>query len=170
MGFLVRKSERGKSKIAVSGIEKGILEDGKNLKTESTLVEVDLGNNLQDKGFEDSVLKISNYLDVELGGYYLSETNDGKDYGYLHSFGGNTDQSAGTGLNFSISNMPNLTLDQVDVKARFHTHLSRFRDSDRLKPSSLGRTGGDLGSKRIALATNPNLKFFIITNPSRIPY
>ena len=62
LGFLVRKSERGKSKIAVSGVKKGILEDGKNLKTESTLVEVDLGSNLQDKGFEDSVLKISNFV------------------------------------------------------------------------------------------------------------
>ena len=169
-GFLTKKSERGKAKVAVDGLQKGILDDGKNLKTESTLVEINLGSDLKDKTFEQSVLKISNYLDVELAGYYLNNKNDGKDYGYLHNFSGNGDQHAGTGINFSISNMPSLTINQVDMKAAWHTHLSRFDVPDRLRPSALGGNGGDLGFKRRTLANNPTLKFLIITNPSSFFY
>lgn len=56
LGFLVRKSERGKPKVAVDGLKKGILNEKRNLKTESTMVEVDLDSELQDKSFESYIL------------------------------------------------------------------------------------------------------------------
>ncbi|PWK16636.1 RHS repeat domain-containing protein, partial [Xanthomarina spongicola] len=169
-GFLTKKSEKGKSKIAVSGLDKGILADGKNLKTESTVVEVELGSNLQDKSFEKTILKISDYLDVELAGYYVNDIKSGKDYGYLHNFGDNDAQNSNSGRNFLNSNMPNLAKSQLFIKASFHTHLTRFDADDRLKPSSTGSRGGDLGSKMRALEINPTQRFFILTNPNRKEY
>jgi len=168
--YYKRGKKKGQVKVAVSGLKKGILKNGKNLKNQSTVVEVKLDGESRDKKFENSVLKISNYLNVELGGYYFNNKNDGKDYGYLDKFKGNDEKHASAGLNFRTSNMPKLTISQINLKVMWHTHLSIFDDSNRLNPSYLGPNGGDLGTKEKTLEKYSTMKFFIITNPDGFEY
>jgi hypothetical protein len=59
---------------------------------------------------------------------------------------------------------------KVDPIVRFHTHLSRFGDSDRLNPSGLYDGRGDIGFKNAQLKKFPWMKFLIITNPQPFYY
>ncbi|MBV3636209.1 MULTISPECIES: hypothetical protein [Bacteroides] len=56
---------------------------------------------------------------------------------------------------------------KVDIKVDFHTHLSRFGDNDRLRPSTIS---GDIGYKERLLKNNPWMKFIIVTNPKTFEY
>lgn len=105
-----------------------------------------------------------------MGGYYLTNNNDGKEYVYLNRYLGNHEQKANMDMDFRHSNMPNLSLDEVHVKVHWHTHLSKFPDPDRLKPSKFGGNGGDRGGKKRALVDYPHMKFYIFTNPKRKEY
>ena len=54
--------------------------------------------------------------------------------------------------------MPN----EVDFHVDFHTHLSKFPESDRLRPSGLYTPGGDMEYKR-GQQSNGIKKFIILT-------
>ena len=170
LGFLVRKSERGKAKIAKEGISKGILEDGKSLKTESTVTNIDMNNKKQIQNYESSILKISNYLDVELGGYYMTGNKEGNDYAYLHKYSSNDEKSAGTAINLRNTDLKNKNVNNYRVKTRWHTHLSRFGPKARLSPSGQHDGSGDMKARKILKGPRPHLKFKIITNPNSFYY
>lgn len=175
-GFLTKKSERGKAKVAVGGIEQGILQDGQNLKTEGNAFEVGGEGQPTEAGVEAFALKLSDYVGTEIGGAYFSlgggentthitiggyENNSFKE---TKSNGmGAFRQFAGTVEEFTSS-----------ITGFFHTHPSGsgISDSDRLVPS-----GQDRRSRDNSLNINPSLKFFLLTNPNyggkyprKIPY
>ena len=75
LGFLVRKTEKGKDKIAVNDIEKGILKDGQNFKEKGEAYKIGGDGNPSRAGIESFSVKLSNYLGVEVGGAYASENN-----------------------------------------------------------------------------------------------
>jgi len=132
LGFLVKKSERGKAKVDVDNIEQGILSDGINLKEGGNVVDVGGEKEATVKGVESFSLKLSNYLGKEIGGYYLSENNQTDITNvFIGGYSGNNAQKAGTGMN-----LRNIRPDLLNatIRTRFHTHLSRFGDSDRLRP------------------------------------
>jgi hypothetical protein len=71
LGGLVRESKRGEAKVAVGDIEKGILKDGQNFKTESKIIQVGGEGQPTEKGVEAFALKLSTYVGKEIGGAYF---------------------------------------------------------------------------------------------------
>lgn len=61
LGFLVKKKNRGEAKVAVGGIEKGMLEDGQNFKTENNIIAVGGEGQPSEQGVEAFALKLSDF-------------------------------------------------------------------------------------------------------------
>jgi len=169
LGFLVKEENRGKAKVAFGGIEKGILKDGINFQEDNNVIDIGGENQATVKGFEDFALKLSNYVDKEIGGYYLStKGQDAISHIYVGRYANNDAQNERSGFNL-YTTRPDL-VGNVDVRVDYHTHLSRFSNADRLRPSSLGPKGGDVGHKKRQSASFPSLKYLIITNPKPFEY
>jgi hypothetical protein len=164
-GFLVRKSEKGKPKVLIDNIERGILRDKMNLRENDNVIKVGGQGEATIAGFEDFALKISNYLDKEVGGYYLANKADWKISAvYLNKYKGNSAQKAIGGFRLQ-SIAPDLYQSTV-AHTSFHTHLTRFGDKDRLQESD-----GDKEHKK-GQSGEPNciLRFVVITNPATFAY
>jgi RHS repeat-associated protein len=161
LGSLVRQSERGKAKIAVDGIEKGILKNGSNFQAHSNLIGVGGSGQPSLGGVRDFTLKLSNLVGKEVGGYYLANKGQSDISNvFIGKYGANDAQTERSGFD-----RPDL-LKTMDVMVDFHTHLSRFGDNDRLVPSGLSIPGGDVEHKKNQLQIIPSLRFIIITNQS----
>jgi hypothetical protein len=153
----------------MDNVEKGILSDGINFMKNDNVIAVGGERQASVAGVENFLLDFSNLIDKELGGYYLSDKNSNDiSHIYVGKFKNNTAQEAKGGFDL-YRTRPDL-FNNVDIKVDFHTHLSRFGDSDRLRPSSLGGNGGDMGHKARQLKIVPTLKFLIITNPNPFYY
>jgi RHS repeat-associated protein len=167
--YTLKTNKKGEAKTRIDNVEKGILSDGINFKENNNVIDVGGTGQATVAGVENFLLDFSNMIDKELGGYYLS--NKGSEdisHIYVGNFKNNSSQEAKAGFN-PYRARPDL-FGNIDVKVSFHTHLSRFGDSDRLRPSSLGGNGGDLRFKNRELKKNPLLKFLIITNPKPFYY
>ena len=79
LGFLVRKSERGKAKIAVDGIAQGFLEDGQNLKENVGQFDINGEGQPTLKEFNDFISKYSDYVRKEIAGIRLGEDENNDD-------------------------------------------------------------------------------------------
>lgn len=162
LGFLVSKAHRGEAKTAIGGIEKGILSNGANFQNNHTTIAVGGKGQPSLDGVRDFALKLSNYVDKEVGGQYLSNKGStSTDYVAFGPYKNNDAQNERSGLLLDPS-----LLGKVNITADWHTHLSRFGDSDRLVPSGLSTPGGDMAYKRGSAPNYPSLRFLIITNPS----
>ncbi|NUY82747.1 RHS repeat-associated core domain-containing protein, partial [Flavobacterium sp. MAH-1] len=163
LGFLVRKSERGKEKIDIDNIESGILKDGMNLKNDNVF-EVGGENQPSVEGMENFILKLADNIDKELGGYQLSGKGDEKiTHFYLGGYGSNQFDKGGTA--FNLHRMDYNLYTTTTVRTHFHTHLTRADDERRLKPSEK-----DMWFKRNTHNTNPNINFRILTFPKSFNY
>jgi hypothetical protein len=167
--YTLKTDKKGNAKTDINNIEKGILHDGMNFKNDNNVVDVGGEEQASLAGVENFILDFSNYIDKEMGGYYLSDKGSSDiSHVYIGNTRNNTDQLAVGGFNL-YSVRPDL-VGNVDAKVDFHSHLSKFGDSDRLTPSSIGRGGGDMGHKARQLKINSLLKFRIITNPAAFNY
>jgi hypothetical protein len=170
LGFLVRESKRGEAKVAIGNIEQGILKDGMNLKNNSNVIQVGGEGQATEKGFQDFALKFSNYIGKEIGGYYLANKSDGKINNiFLGGYKNNDAQNDNSTFDLAKTN-PAL-FGSTFAHTSFHTHLSRFGDSDRLEPSGRhnNRQTGDLRHKDQQIK-NGVQRFIIITNPNIVDY
>lgn len=164
----VQYNKKGEAKVIIDNIEKGILKNGINFQENNNVIDVGGKNQPTKEGVEDFILKLANYIDKEIGGYYLSEK--GKEpisHIYVGRYANNDSQNARSGFNLSVR--PDL-VGKVDLKVHYHTHLSRYGDLERLRPTSIGPDRGDEGQKERQLKNIPSLKFLIITNPKPFEY
>jgi hypothetical protein len=161
LGFLVKQSNRGQAKVAFGGIQQGILTNGGNFQNHGNAIAVGGQGQPTVAGVRDFALKLSNYVDKEVGGHYLA--NSGENTTSTVFIGGYRNNDAQNER--SPFDRPDL-LNTMHLTTDFHTHLSRFGDNDRLRPSSIGPSGGDEGYKQRTLRTYPQLRFIIVTNPS----
>src|SRR5699024_6488881 len=67
-GFLVRKSERGKAKVAFGGIKKGIFKDGLNLKENIGSFDVNGEGQPTLDEFNKFISEFSDYIGKEIAG------------------------------------------------------------------------------------------------------
>lgn len=162
-GFLVRKSERGKPKVAIDNIETGILKDGINFQTKNNVIDVGGTGQPSVKGVEKFILNFSNYINKEIAGFELSNKNETNiSHVYVGFYKDNTDTKSYS--NYDLHGVrPDLTGNTQPITS-YHTHLSRFDDNSRLTPSK-----ADLDSKDNELK-NGVQNFIIITNPDNISY
>jgi RHS repeat-associated protein len=162
----VKENRKGEAKTAVGDIAKGILEDGHNFKTRDKVIDVNGEGQPTKDHVQQFLLNLSNYIDKEIGGYYLSQKGqENISHIYIGGYKFNNDQKAWSGL-FLPQVRPDL-VGKTNLRYDFHTHLSKFRDEYRLYPSDFGPDGGDIGHKQRMLIDNPSLKFIIITSPEQ---
>ena len=122
LGFLVKESERGKPKVAMGGIEQGILADGQNWKTDDQLIDVGGEGQPSEDGVKSFALGLSEYIGKEVKGFSYSSNASGDvtDMVLGKYLNNSNTQSYGTpdalrkkyGDNFSLNN----------ITQQFHTH------------------------------------------------
>ena len=170
--YYLKKKRDGSARIRIDKIEKGILAEGMNMYSDNRIDLGTEGNRPTIQGVQDFLLDFSNMIDREVGGYYVSlKGEDSIKYITIGNISRNTPQKAYPGSPYkALSSLPDYNPNQYDIKINYHTHLSRFSDSDRLHPSSLGEDRGDIGFKERQLEINPLMRFLIITNPTPFYY
>jgi RHS repeat-associated protein len=163
-GFLVKEENRGKAKVAFGGVEKGILEDGMNLKDDSHAFAVGGDNQPSVNGVESFALKLSDYVGKEIAGSYFSLGGaDNISHMTIGGFNGNTVRSSGTSGLGAMRKFINSTTEFTNgLRGKFHTHPNGagLSDLDRLAPSP-----ADLSTRDAQLKINPNMKFYLIAHP-----
>ncbi len=169
--FVLRTKRDGSARTRIDNNEKGILKDGMNL-FEDNHISTGMNGSPSLGGIQQFLLDTSNMINKEIGGYFISEKESGViRYVTIGRINNNTDKHAIPGNPYqSFKSIPTFNSSQFDVSVNYHTHLSSFGDDARLKPSSMGIGGGDLGFKERQLKNNPNMKFLIITNPNPFYY
>ena len=172
IGKLKRNRKKGDIRIMINNIEKGILDpDGMNFHSD-TRIDLTGINGPSLAAVEDFLLDFSNMIDTEVGGYYVSEAGQ-TDVRYvtIGTVSKNTSNNAVPESPYNaLFDLPGFSVEKYDILVNYHTHLSRFSDSDRLRPSSLGIGGGDIGFKDRQQSRYPSMQFLIITNPKPFYY
>jgi len=158
----VKTNRKGEAKVAVKDIEKNILQDGQNFKTDSNVFEVGGKGQPTKEGIEKFALQLSSYVGKEIGGAYYSK--DGvKDITHmtigayqLNEYGNNKNNGY-TAIRKITSNMTEYNRYLKNIRGNFHTHPN---ESTRFQSSPADRNSRDR-----ALETYPNMFFIIITHP-----
>lgn len=162
-----KMTRKGKPKAIIENVEKGILKDGINFKTENNTIEfgedVDLPSQ---NGVESFILSLANYLYKEIGGVYSTSEDRSRSFATFTAYEKNNDESARIKLPVYYIDNDNkrIALNNYEV---IHTHLSS--KENKYTVSNLDRTvQQDLNSR----AKTKTLRFTIITSSPfvRIPY
>jgi len=162
--IFVKKSERGKEKVAIDGIAKGILKNGINFKTQNQVIDVGGANQPSSKDVENFSMKLSDHIGLEIRGYGLSNKNESNvSYMFLGAYKDNTETRSYAPLSGIFRARPNL-IGNYDLQTSFHTHLSKFGDTERFSASP-----GDIEMKRIDEQFGTN-KFTIVTSTKNVDY
>ena len=166
--YYLRTKKDGSARIRLDNIEKGILTDGMNMYSNNLIELGTEGKGPSIEGVQDFLLGFSNTIDREVGGYYVSlKGEEAIRYVTIGNISRNTSKRANPGSPYNaLSSLPGYDPTLYDIIVNYHTHLSRFSDSDRLHPSSTDDNGGDIGFKERQSKNNPQMLFLIITNPS----
>ncbi len=155
----------GEVKNRIDKIEKGILSDGANFMNKSNIIEVGGKRQPTEGGVEAFVVNLSEMVGKEIAGAYFSK--DGSSSSTTHITIGEYrenrhDSAKGHGITLWNKTFPEEKLDN-HIKGFFHTHpTTGYSNSTKLKPSPQ-----DIKSRDMALKNNPNLQFYILTQPER---
>jgi hypothetical protein len=161
--YELKEKKNGTAKTRIDKIEKGILSDGMNFKTNDNVISVGGENQATVGGFENFITQFSDMVDKEIGGFYYTPTgkDDIKDISHIYvgNFQNNSDIEA-----FATPKSQILGADlmkRLDIHTSFHTHLSRFDDNYKLVASSTGQKN-DMTYKKNQSA-NGIKRFIILT-------
>jgi len=165
--YILQTNNKGKAKTRIDGIEKNILSDGLNFKDNDNIISVGGANQASVEGVENFVIDFSDMIDKEIAGYEYSRAGASEpSHVYIGKYNRNTDQKAHATIKLNLIGFN--SFNAIDIHADFHSHLSRFSESDRTQPS--GRTssgGGDLAYKR--KQSSHGIKKFIILTKGHSP-
>ena len=162
----VKTNKKGEAKVAIDNIEQGILSDGMNLKDDSHLIEVGGEGQPTENGVESFALKLSGYIGKEIGGAYFSKEGVNET---THMTIGRYAGNDGTSTKDFGNNLSRYFADKTEIynyteRGLFHTHpdlsVGSKQHKERFIPSD-----DDIRIRNDALRRNPNLQFFILTNP-----
>ncbi len=149
LGFLVPKSERGKEKVAVDKISKGILKDGLNLKENNGSFDVNGEGQPTLKEFDTFISEFSDYIGKEIAGVRLGRDKNSNDVDRVLTY--KYEKSTRT-----ESQTPRSWFTRGELKSHFHTHpYNDHTPSER--------------DKR-AKGAYPSLPFFIIAGGNEEKY
>jgi RHS repeat-associated protein len=142
----IKTNRNGDARTAVGDVEKGILKDGQNFKTDDQIINVGGEGQASLAGVEDFVTKFSEHVGVEIAGAYLSQENSANaniSKVYIDEYQGNktTESSASFTKLFTDP-----SLKGYNTITDFHTHPSNIGVSrtDVERPSGTTGQGGDL--------------------------
>jgi len=165
----VKYDKKGNVKVAVDGIENGILKGGMNLKDKGNLISVGGKDQPSLNGVDAFSLKFSNYVGKEIRGTYFSKDGTGNVTDV--SIGAYKDASTTTAGDNGANIAPILKsrgeMDQFyqyKGVGFFHTHPTvtdvYHNSEDRYGPSDPDKTTRDA-----ELQTTPWMKHYILTEP-----
>jgi RHS repeat-associated protein len=166
----VKYDKKGNAKVAVDGIESGILKDGANFKDKTNLIAVGGEKQPSLKGVDAFSLKLSGYIGKELRGAYFSKDGTGNITnvsigGYANASSTQTG-SAGTNLGSVLRERGELNeISNYKITGLFHTHPTisnmNYNGDDRFIPSKQ-----DLDARDVELKVTPGVKHYILTEPA----
>jgi len=142
----VKYKKNGDAKVALGGIEQGILADGQNWKTDDQVIDVGGEGQASLGGVEDFVTRFSEHVGVEISGAYLSQ-EDKADASIskvvIDEYQGNQSQKSSMTINRVLASP---ALKGFNTITDFHTHPSNLNidRADVERPSGTTGTGGDL--------------------------
>jgi hypothetical protein len=128
-----KKEGQNKTVSGLDNIEKGILEDGMNFKTDDNIIQVGGEGQPSLEGVQDFLVGFSDYIDTEMSGAYLQNDGESKPNAvYIDESERNDEYNAYTSINVRY-------IGTAKLHTHFHTHLTRFDTKDKY-PSKADRT------------------------------
>ena len=161
----VKYKNNGEAKVEVDNIEKGILTDGMNLKTESNLVGVGGANQPTVEGVEKFAVQLTGIVNKEIGLGYFSKDDFPEITHMTIGAYGNNEYGKTTDFGLAAFRKMSKTVEEFKsyiLRAKSHTH-PWGKPSDvvnRFIPSPADKISRDRDLKG-----NPKLKFNILTMP-----
>jgi len=166
-GFLVSAAHKNDPRVAIGGIEKGILQGGENLRTHDNVISVGGQGQPTVQGLKNFAMDLSEYLGNEIKGFSYSSNGSGNvtdmelgGYGrndLTHSFASLSELQKKYGDNFSFNN----------VVQQFHTHPDGKLGATESDPQLSDDVTNLHNDKRFI----PNASFIILyrTTPGQTP-
>jgi hypothetical protein len=162
--YKLKTDKNGNAKILIDNIQKGILSDGLNLKTNSNIINVNGKDDSFISGFENFIVQFSDMIGREISGYYFNGNESGRiNEIYIGRYENNTYNESCKGT--AAKNLPLGTFNGKYFHTDWHTHPSNAPDINRLRPSQQDITSRNNSKDKY------NIKeFIILTNGHRIDY
>jgi hypothetical protein len=149
--YELKTTRKGKIKVRMNHIEKGILSDGTNLLTDSQSWST---NDVSVEGFQDFIIEYSDMVGCEMAGYYYTEI-DGTDIKYINSGMGKNNTPTTSQPGPGIYRVRPDLYGKINIHTNWHTHLSN-KDT-KLQPStkdySFKSTHSKYGVRRFIILT-----------------
>jgi RHS repeat-associated protein len=161
-GIFRKKSEVGKPRVAIDEISKGILRDGINFKTQNQAFNVEGTNQPTLKQAQKFILDLSDEIGLEIKGFEIGKKDEDKtSIFFVGAYEGNEEHYSEA----KLSAIPGVleSMEDLELKALFHTHLTKFSDIEKLTPSK-----ADIDVKEEQSSSFK--KFYIITTPHNQDY
>ena len=145
--YVLKTNKNGEVRTRIDNIEKGILSDGMNFKTNANVWEVGGQEQPTVEGFQNFAIDFSEMIGREVAGFYFSDPEQ-NDVSYIHmgKYENNRyNKSHSTPSIYSVR--PDL-YGNIAPHTSWHTHPSTAPLADRLRPSGLTTPGGDMEHKQ----------------------
>lgn len=165
----VKYKKNGEAKVALGGIEQGILADGQNWKTDDQIINVGGEGQASLEGVEDFVTRFSEHVGVEFSGAYLSQEDKADatiSKVYVDEYEGNKPKQSSATFTKLFTDQ---SLKGFNTITDFHTHPSNIGVSrtDVERPSGTTGQGGDLAHRDSQRSYFYN--FLILTRTATYP-
>jgi hypothetical protein len=168
----IKTNRKGESKVAIDGIEKGILKDGQNFENNDEVISTGGKDQPSVAGVKSFVMKLSEHIEREIKGYSYSSDGSGNvsdmvlgKYAknkYTSSFASPRALAMKYGANYSGNN----------IVQQFHTHP----DGELGATESAPGISEDVRTRRHDLPSIPNASFIVLyrtngqSEPSEFDY
>ncbi|PXV66878.1 hypothetical protein CLV62_104139 [Dysgonomonas alginatilytica] len=138
--YTLQTNKKGEAKTRMDGIEKGILKDGINFKTENNLVAVGGENQATLSGVQDFIMNFSEMVGVEISGYDLANKGtENISNVHIGKYENNKYDKAYKNYN-GQRDYPSV-MGNLYEHTDWHTHPSRAAVSDKTRPSEQDLNG-----------------------------
>jgi hypothetical protein len=173
--YTLRTNRKGEARTRMDNIEKGILSDGMNFKTNDNSWSVGGEGQPTVEGFQNFAVEFAEMINKEVSGYYLSNPSTPNIVNTIY-MGRHINNDETTSYKGNVwGALPGMQFN-MQVHTDWHTHPTYGHSvADRTRPSGLNDGKGDIGSKSNALGQphpyNRPLNFIILTRGyAPIPY
>ena len=154
----VKYKKNGEAKVAMGGIEQGILADGQNWKTDDQVIEVGGEGQPTANGVESFTLGLSEYIGKELSGYSYSSDGSGDVTDMLI---GNYENNSRTESSSSPADLVRKYRDSYshdNIQGAFHTHPDGKLGATQSAPHQ----SADVQNLQRDKPSLPNASFYIL--------
>jgi hypothetical protein len=161
--YTLKEKKDGTAKTRIDNIEKGILSDGMNFKSESNLISVGGENQASLDGVQNFIIDFSEMIGKEISGYYLADkATNNIDYVHIGKHEKNKYDKSYKGYN-PYRDYPNI-VNSIYEQVSYHTHPSAAAVSDKTQASKR-----DMDSRDATRKNHPHVKRFIILTKGYSP-